>query len=71
MPHEIDLAFTTENVARARLRVARQRVRIIKLRDAGCSTLDAELTLDAFISTLGLLEDHERHLRDLSRHGPP
>jgi hypothetical protein len=64
MPHESDLALAIQHVARAKLFVANQHARIARLRDAGCSTLDAEHTLEVFISTLGVFEDHERQLRE-------
>jgi hypothetical protein len=41
--------------------IVEQRQRIEKLKASGISTLDAEQTLD--VSTLPLLENHERYVR--------
>lgn len=57
------LAVAIRHVAEARRIVARQEERVARLAAAGCSTLDAEQTLDVFASTLRILKDHERMLR--------
>jgi hypothetical protein len=43
--------------------IVEQRQRIEKLKASGISTLDAEQTLDVLSSTLPLLENHERYVR--------
>jgi hypothetical protein len=63
MPHDSDLALAAHRVAQAKNFVAKQRMRIVKLKHAGCSTLNAEHTLEVFINTLELIEDYERQLR--------
>jgi hypothetical protein len=50
-------------VTEARRIVACQEERIARLGAAGCSTLDAEQTLDVCARTLRLLKDRERMLR--------
>ena len=57
-----ELALATSHVEEGRRRVARQHQLIVKLADVGCSTLDAEQTLQVFRSTLTILQDHEQHL---------
>lgn len=51
-----EIATATRHVAEARRIVARQRARIVKLKALGRATLNQELTLQAFVSTLALLE---------------
>jgi hypothetical protein len=63
--------MAARHVAGGKIIVANQRARIAQLRDAGCSTLDAENTLEVFIRTLWVFEDHERHLRDELRQSAP
>lgn len=65
MSLEDDLAITTGYVTNVRRSIAQQLVRIVKLADAGCSTWDAQENLQAFRSTLSVLEGHERRLRDM------
>jgi hypothetical protein len=57
-----DLAATAAYMTRLRQAIARQLVRVAKLSHVGCSTTDAEGTLEAFCSTLSVMEEHERHL---------
>jgi hypothetical protein len=58
-----ELAVAARHVAQGRMIVARQRERIARLKAQGLSTLDHEQTLDVFVSTLQILEQHERALR--------
>jgi hypothetical protein len=58
-----ELAVAARHVAQGRVIVARQRERIARLKAQGSSTRDHELTLDLFVSTLQILEEHERALR--------
>lgn len=67
MSLEADLATTTRYVTEARRVVAQQLLRIAKLADVGCSTVDAQENLQAFRSTLSVLEDHARRLRNVKR----
>jgi len=67
MSLEADLTTTTQYVSEVRRVIAQQLVRIAKLADVGCSTFDAQENLQAFRSTLTVLEGHERHLRDVKR----
>jgi hypothetical protein len=46
--------------------IARQLARIDILKATGSSVLDAEQTLDVFLGTLAILEDHERRLRKVA-----
>ena len=62
MSLDADLALTTSHVVEGRRRVARQRALILKLSNVGCSTLDAERTLETFRSTLTVFEQHEQRL---------
>ncbi len=62
-----ELATAAQFVAEARRIVARQRARIVKLKMLGRTTLDQELTLEAFVSTLALLENCARELVDTAR----
>jgi hypothetical protein len=64
MPSESDLAMATRHVATGKQIIAKHRALIVKLKAAGASTLDAEYTLDVFLSTLRIFEDHERQLRE-------
>jgi hypothetical protein len=56
------LAVASRYVSEARRIVAQQQQRIAKLRVAGCLTTDAEQTLQVFLGTLKILEEHERIL---------
>ena len=56
-----------EHIAGARRIVARERVRILKLKTLGNATPDHELTLQAFISTLAQLEGHARQLAETAK----
>lgn len=60
---ETDLAMATRHVGRGRVIVAQQHERIARLKAQGSCTRDFELTLDVFLCTLKILEDHERVLR--------
>ena len=65
MSLDIDLAATTNYVTRVRRAIAQQRVQLVKLSDIGCSTADAEETLQVLRETLSTLEFHKQHLLDL------
>jgi len=67
MSLEADLAATTGYVTHLRRAIARQLVQVVKLSDVGCSTTDAEGTLQTFRDTLSVLEGHERHLLKLQQ----
>jgi hypothetical protein len=60
---EIELATAVRHVAEGRLIVARQREIIARLRSQGSCTGDYERTLDIFVSSLRIFEEHERELR--------
>lgn len=60
---ESTLEQAVRQVAESKRFIAEQRQRIEKLRASGISTLDAEQTLDVLSSTLKLLENHERYVR--------
>jgi len=62
-----ELAMAVQYVAEARRIVARQRSRIVKLRALGRVTLDQELTLQASVNTLALLEGHVQELADAAK----
>ena len=64
MPSESDLAVASQQVAGAKMNVAKQRERIARLRRAGYSTLEAERALGVFIRTLRVFEDHERQMHE-------
>ena len=64
---DTEIATATRHVAEARRIVARQRARIVKLKALGRATLDQELTLQAFVSTLALLESHAQELADSAK----
>jgi hypothetical protein len=63
MPTTSDLALATQHVARAKQIIEKHRALIVKLKGVGASTIDAEHTLEVFVSTLGIFEDFERYLR--------
>lgn len=58
-----ELASATRHVAEGRRIVAQQCERIVRLKARGSCTRSFELTLDVFVSTLQILEEHERELR--------
>lgn len=58
-----ELAVAARHVAQGRIIVAQQRERIVRLQALGLSTRSHERTLEIFISTLEILEEHERELR--------
>lgn len=62
-----ELATAARRVAEARRIVARQRARIVKLKAIGSATPDQELTLEAFVSTLALLERYAQQLADTAK----
>jgi len=62
-----ELATAARHVAEARRIVARQRTRIVKLKALGSATPDQELTLEAFVSTLALLERYAQQLADTAK----
>lgn len=62
-----ELATAARHVAEARRIVARQRARIVKLKALGSATPDQELTLEAFVSTLALLERYAQQLADTAK----
>ena len=59
------MAQAAQHVRRGKRLVVQQHGRVAKLRAAGDSTLDAELTLDVFQYTLKLLEESARKLHEL------
>jgi hypothetical protein len=61
--NEGDLARAVRRVRDGRMAVARQQVQVVRLRAAGRSTLDAQQTLGAIITTLAIFEEHEKALR--------
>jgi hypothetical protein len=60
---ETQLATAARHVAQGRIIVAQQRERVDRLKAIGSRTREHERTLDVFISTLQILEEHERELR--------
>lgn len=71
MEPEAELASAARHRAAARPIVAQQRARIAKLKAVGPCPRDVELTLEVFVSTLALLEEHERALRQAARNLVP
>ena len=67
---ESTLEQAVRQVAESKRFIAEQRQRIEKLRASGISTLDAEQTLDVLSSTLKLLENHERYVRQHTLKNP-
>jgi hypothetical protein len=61
---ETRLAIAANHVAHGRAIVAQQRERVARLKAMGTRTREHERTLDVFISTLQILEEHERDLRN-------
>ena len=63
MPTDLKaLTSARRHVAEGRLIVSRQKLRIARLKAAGCFTLDAEQTLDVFERSLRIFEEHEQKL---------
>jgi hypothetical protein len=62
-----ELAMAARHVADARCIVARQRARIVKLKALRRATLDHQLTLDALVSTLALMESHAQVLAETAK----
>jgi hypothetical protein len=60
---ETELAVAARHIVQGRIIVAEQRERIARLKALGSSTGDHELTLDIFLRTVEILEEHERALR--------
>jgi len=58
-----ELVLLTERVAIAREIVAEQQAVIAKLAESGQSTVEAEKTLQTYLSALRHLEDHARKMR--------
>jgi hypothetical protein len=61
---ETRLEQAIRHVAETKRSITEQRQRIETLRASGISTLDAEQTLDVLYSTLRLLENHEKYVRE-------
>lgn len=59
-----ELAAATRHVAEGRRIVTQQCERIVRLKARGLSTRSYERTLDVFVSTLQILEEHEQALRE-------
>ena len=68
--HQAELALAARHVAAARLIVAQQHARIARLKARGSCTRDFERTLNVFIGTLQIFEQHERALREPRTFGP-
>jgi hypothetical protein len=64
---DADLAATTRYATDLRRAIARLLVQAVKLSEIGCSTSDAEETLQALRGSLHLLERHERYLLHLKQ----
>jgi hypothetical protein len=62
-----ELAMAARRVADARHIVSRQRARILRLKALGSVSLDQELTLHAFNSSLALVESHAQGLADAAK----
>lgn len=62
-----ELATAARYVAEARRIVMRQRARVARFRALARSTLDQELTLRAFVSTLAILESSAQELADIAK----
>jgi hypothetical protein len=63
-----ELATAVRHVTEGRRIVADQQARIARLAAGGHPTLDHQQTLDIFESTLRILEEHERTLRERKPH---
>lgn len=61
------LATAARYVAEARRIVERQQARLVRFKALGRATLDEELTLRAFLSTLAILERGAHELADNAR----
>jgi hypothetical protein len=55
---ETELTIAARHVKHARQKIAQQQVRISRLRALGYPTTDAELTLDVFLGSLKVLQEH-------------
>jgi hypothetical protein len=62
MDREDFLPLAVRREAQARRAVARQRERILILEAAGCSTRNAQRTLEVLLSTLAILQKRRREL---------
>ena len=68
MSSEEDLRRVEEHVAEARRIVQRQKGLIVRLREAGVNTLDAQRILWLLESNLRRLEQHRDHLKGNVQH---
>jgi hypothetical protein len=66
METESDLAMAVRHVAQGRIIVAQQRERIGRLKALGCPVENHEHALQVFLSTLEILERHERYLSEFA-----
>ena len=60
---EAQLTLAAHYVERGKRVIARQEEQIERLRAEGHSTETSETILATFLITLGIFQDHERHLR--------
>jgi hypothetical protein len=60
-------SLAAHRVAQAKRVVARQRQRILMLEAAGCSTRNAQQTLEVLLRTLAVHDRHKRELRTQGR----
>ena len=67
MDRESDLPLTARRVAQVRRAIVRQRQRIMMLEAAGCSTRNAQQTLEVLVRTVGILERRKHELRTKGR----
>lgn len=63
---DCEIAAAAWSVAEARRIVARQRARVLRFKTLGRATLDHELTLRAFVSTLAILESGAQEFADVA-----
>jgi hypothetical protein len=65
MEHDLQaqLTLAAHYVERGKRIIARQEEQIERLRVEGLSTETSEAILATFLITLGIFQDHERHLR--------
>jgi hypothetical protein len=61
---ESQLSMAVQHVAEAKVIIERQRERVANLEAQGLPTRDAEQTLEIFIGTLTILEDHARFIKE-------
>ena len=71
MDRERVVSLAVHRVAQAKRVVARQRQRILMLEAAGCSTRNAQQTLEVLLRTLAIFEQHKRELRTQGRQVQP